>query len=314
MTIGDKIRYQRKRLKLTQTELGEKLGVKTNAVSKWECGRVEDIPTSKIKAMSTLFGVPTSYLIDEETSQHEKTRFSVTFTDESFEKIQKYKKQNHITTQSKAVARLVEIAINDIERYGDTEIATQCDLYPEENTHIKKYRLLDPYGKEAVDGVLDVESRRCQAERDKQAAILREQRVEMDAAEEIAPPITLHQPYAQVAAAEGAGAFLLDDGYEEISVEMNKYTKQADVILKVVGRSMEPVIADGDRVLVRQQPSVRIGEIGVFIVDGQSYLKEYQADRLVSLNPDIDDVLVGDLQSAECYGKFIKVLNPDWVK
>lgn len=180
--------------------------------------------------------------------------------------------------------------------------------------HVQKYRLLDPYGKEAVDGVLDVESRRCQAERDKQAAILREQREEMEAAEEIAPPITLHQPYAQVAAAEGAGAFLLDDGFDEVSVEMNKYTKQADVILKVVGRSMEPVIADGDRVLVRQQPSVRIGEIGVFIVDGQGYLKEYQADRLVSLNPDIDDVLVGDLQSAECYGKFIKVLNPDWVK
>ena len=66
MTIGDKIRHQRKQMGLTQTELGEKLGVKTNAVSKWECGRVEDIPTSKLKAMSALFGVPTSYLIDEE--------------------------------------------------------------------------------------------------------------------------------------------------------------------------------------------------------------------------------------------------------
>lgn len=187
-----------------------------------------------------------------------------------------------------------------------------------EKAHIKKYRLLDPYGKEAVDGVLDVESRRCEAARKEQmeqaSETLRKSREQSEAAEEITPPITLHQPYTQVAAAEGAGAFLLDDGYEEISVEMNKYTKQADVILKVVGRSMEPVIADGDRVLVRQQPSVRIGEIGVFIVDGQGYLKEYQADRLVSLNPDIDDVLVGDLQSAECYGKFIKVLNPDWVK
>lgn len=66
MTIGDKIRMQRKSLNLTQTELGEKLGVKTNAVSKWECGRVEGIPTSKIKAMATLFGVPASYLIDDE--------------------------------------------------------------------------------------------------------------------------------------------------------------------------------------------------------------------------------------------------------
>ncbi|WP_066455049.1 helix-turn-helix domain-containing protein [Anaerotruncus rubiinfantis] len=64
MTIGSKIRVLRKALGLTQTELGERLGVKTNAVSKWECGRVEDIPMSKIKAMSVLFNVPTSYLID----------------------------------------------------------------------------------------------------------------------------------------------------------------------------------------------------------------------------------------------------------
>lgn len=65
MTIGDKIRLHRKALGLTQTELGEKLGVKTNAVSKWECGRVDDIPTSKIKAMAKLFDVQPSCLIDE---------------------------------------------------------------------------------------------------------------------------------------------------------------------------------------------------------------------------------------------------------
>lgn len=68
MTIGDKIRRHRKLLGLTQTQLGERLGVKTNAVSKWECGRVEDIPTSKIKAMAALFGVQASYLIDPEPS------------------------------------------------------------------------------------------------------------------------------------------------------------------------------------------------------------------------------------------------------
>jgi len=161
---------------------------------------------------------------------------------------------------------------------------------------VKKYRLLDPYGKEAVDGVLDVESRRCEEVRQKQAAVLRDKREQV------------------VAAAEGAGAFLLDDGCDEVTVEMNKYTKQADVILKVVGRSMEPVIADGDRVLIRMQPSVKIGEIGVFIIDGQGYLKEYQADKLVSLNPAIEDIYIGDLQCAECYGKFIEVLKPDWVK
>lgn len=65
MTIGEKIKMQRKSLGLTQTELGAKLGVQKNAVSKWECGRVDDIPGSKIKVMAQLFGVQPSYLIDD---------------------------------------------------------------------------------------------------------------------------------------------------------------------------------------------------------------------------------------------------------
>ena len=63
----------------------------------------------------------------------------------------------------------------------------QATLQEMENL-VKKYRLLDPYGKEAVDGVLDVESRRCEAIR---AAALHKERKEMDllfihACEEIA--------------------------------------------------------------------------------------------------------------------------------
>lgn len=65
MTVGEKIKQQRKALGLTQTELGEKLGVQKNAVSKWETGRVDDIPGSKIRAMAELFGVTPSYLIDD---------------------------------------------------------------------------------------------------------------------------------------------------------------------------------------------------------------------------------------------------------
>lgn len=66
MTVGEKIKTLRKQLGLTQTELGEKLGVQKNAVSKWETGRVDDIPGSKIRAMAALFAVSPSYLIDDE--------------------------------------------------------------------------------------------------------------------------------------------------------------------------------------------------------------------------------------------------------
>lgn len=68
MTVGDKIKALRKSKGLTQTELGEIVGVKKNAVSKWECGRVEYIPTSMIKALASLFNVPPSYLIDDDNT------------------------------------------------------------------------------------------------------------------------------------------------------------------------------------------------------------------------------------------------------
>ena len=64
-TKGERIKQRREQLGISQTELGAKLGVQKNAVSKWECGRVDDIPSSKIKAMAQLFGVQPSFLIDD---------------------------------------------------------------------------------------------------------------------------------------------------------------------------------------------------------------------------------------------------------
>ena len=65
MTIGEKIKICRKRLGYSQTELGEKLGVMKNAVSKWETGRVTAIPTQKLFTMAELFQIPLSELIDD---------------------------------------------------------------------------------------------------------------------------------------------------------------------------------------------------------------------------------------------------------
>ncbi len=82
MTIAQKIKALRKQAKLTQTELGDMLGVQKNAVSKWECGRVTDIPAGKIKAMAKIFDVPPSYLIDNEASTVPQPGGEVLITDE----------------------------------------------------------------------------------------------------------------------------------------------------------------------------------------------------------------------------------------
>lgn len=89
----------------------------------------------------------------------EKPRFSVTFTDESFNKIQKYQKENNISTQSKAVARLVEIAINDIEATLGTK---KAPLYSSEAERLAQdYDSLDDHGKRIVRLVVNEERSRC---------------------------------------------------------------------------------------------------------------------------------------------------------
>ena len=62
-TIGDRIRHMRNSLGMTQTDLANKLGVKTNAVSKWELDHVKNIPMEKIREMSKIFDVPITFLV-----------------------------------------------------------------------------------------------------------------------------------------------------------------------------------------------------------------------------------------------------------
>lgn len=63
MNVGEKIKYQRKRLGLTQTELGDMIGVKKSAVAKWEKGVVTNLKKKTIAKLADIFEVKPSYFI-----------------------------------------------------------------------------------------------------------------------------------------------------------------------------------------------------------------------------------------------------------
>ncbi|MCU6720711.1 S24 family peptidase [Porcipelethomonas ammoniilytica] len=50
--------------------------------------------------------------------------------------------------------------------------------------------------------------------------------------------------------------------------------------VRISGDSMEPTYCDGDILLVEGLPYINISDIGVFVVNGDGYVKEYGGDRV----------------------------------
>ncbi len=187
--------------------------------------------------------------------------------------------------------------LNDLQDNTNIKQLTN-NLSIAENNIIKKYRTLDKYGKETVSGVLEFEYKRCQ-EQDK---------------EELSAPLTgdiIYLPDPIQSASAGYGQLADDDTADMIAIQANPITSKAHYIMRVSGKSMEPKFFDGQRVLVRNQPTIEPGEIGIFIIGGERFIKTYRGDHLESTNPDYPDVPVDNY--SKCIGKVLGILQDDWI-
>lgn len=184
----------------------------------------------------------------------------------------------------KALAQLFDVS-------GDALLETgfnnEIKFTSEEKTHIKKYRTLDEHGKKLVDNVLNLECERVESTRTPVIPI--------------GNIITLSEFEQPVSAGRGV---YLGDGSQTIIREIpsNNLTRKADFILRVAGDSMEPEFSNNDRILIKRQCNLDVGEIGIFILNGEGYVKKYMGNKLVSLNPDYKDILFSEYDNIECKG------------
>lgn len=98
------------------------------------------------------------------------------------------------------------------------------------------------------------------------------------------------------AVSAGTGEWLGEEYKEEVTLPASIVPNQAfDFVLRVNGNSMEPLFKDDEYIFVRKTEDIRNGQIGVFVVDGEAYLKKAYLEkdylRLVSLNKDYEDLL-----------------------
>lgn len=87
-----------------------------------------------------------------------------------------------------------------------------------------------------------------------------------------------------------------------IRIKDTSKNRKADFVLKVDGHSMEPTYLDGDLLLIKSQSEVEEGQIGVWIVDGEAFVKQRKGKALHSLNPDYPDVPLTEFSDAACKG------------
>jgi SOS-response transcriptional repressor LexA len=120
-----------------------------------------------------------------------------------------------------------------------------------------------------------------------------------------AVPLTRKIPLFSQPASAGVGVYLEDSDAEMLSILDIPEYREADMAIRVNGDSMTPEYNDGDVVLVSQQPSVDIGEVGIFIHNGEGYIKRLERDGLVSLNPKYATIRVNELDSFKIVGKVL---------
>lgn len=206
----------------------------------------------------------------------------------------------------------VEYVVN-----GTPDNTNNYTLSGDEIRMVENYRRLDHFGRSMIDTVLQKEIERLNAKEDR-----------IDAA-----PVEAHKPIKPIGiiktgaavnryagepvartgkrtlalydlpVSAGVGVYLDESLAETIQIPDNEKTADADYALRITGNSMEPRYHSGDLVLVQSADSVENGELGIFLLDGSGFFKQYGGDRLISLNPEYGPILLKDFEDVRCKGR-----------
>ena len=78
------------------------------------------------------------------------------------------------------------------------------------------------------------------------------------------------------AVSAGTGNFLVDGPKETVCIDESILPEDTTFGVRISGDSMEPEFHDGQIAWILQQESVANGEIGIFALNGEAYIKKLQ--------------------------------------
>lgn len=85
----------------------------------------------------------------------------------------------------------------------------------------------------------------------------------------------IDMPVSYLAASAGTGNYLDEGSFEMVSFPESSVPEDAEFGIRVAGDSMEPVYHDGQIVWVQRCGRLNIGQVGIFICNGEGFIKAY---------------------------------------
>ena len=172
---------------------------------------------------------------------------------------------------------------------------SQTTMSKAEQEHMKLYRSLDRFKQRTVDTLME-----SLIENDMLA--FREQCIEA----------FTRLGHDELPVSAGTGMPLTDTFEREfVFLRNSRSVCRADTIITVTGDSMLPTFRDGDELLVEYTPEIDEGEIGIFIVAGEGFVKEYRRDGLHSHNPKYKTIHPSQDDNFRCVGRVLDVITED---
>lgn len=297
-TMSKRIRELRKNLHITQKQLADNTGLSYNSIVGYENGKRE--PNSKaMAALEQYFNVSGGYLRGDtdEPSYSWEDRETMEAVKDSFDilsdKLTDAIRIGDDCTQKMAFDILVEfrhVLCMESSRKSDAMILLQ-------ETFAISTRFVDVCLNSVSSGAGDarIEKMKQTCTKNFVAALDNFEPTEQrqndnvsyvnfdDALPDRKDIAVFFQP-----AAAGTGTFLDSDDYDMVDVPINPITIRASFGVRVSGDSMDPEYEDEDIVFVKQQPTLDSGLIGVFVLNGDAYIKKLMKIKnkyqLVSLN------------------------------
>ncbi len=311
MTFSNNIKKLRLKSGLKQKELANLLHVSQQAIAKWETGKSEpNIAT--IKDIATILKCNVEDLIDENDNSQLDKELQETVRDchalsiMNFEKMCSQLDEKTLDRIHMILYTLRRIQKNPTLYATDKQFLFACvtEIVGNIERYIDDYRSAIEYGNNF--NFFDYNKRFINGE----VEVLKEITNIITPQKEFSKERHIVIPLYETPASAGTGSLLYDETpMEWVTVQRNDKTTAADFMLEVRGDSMQPKLFDGDRVLVKQSVSIVEGEIGVFILNNESYIKKMGRGELISLNPAYEPIKFNEYDDIRCAGKVIDTIT-----